>query len=98
MVIYLSFSILIFISIVRGNSKKSMKYLTLAASCLLALSSLTVIMINIVLLFKLNPSLQPPIIPSNINMGFIGERELDSMKRDNNDMKSLNGQNVKVIF
>ena len=47
---------------------------------------------------KLNPSLQPPVKPENIHMGFIGERELDSMKRDNNDMKSINGQNVKVIF
>jgi len=102
MVIYLTFSILIFISIVRGNSKSSMKYLTLAASCLLALSSLTVIIINIVLLFKLDPSLQPPIIPSNINIGFISERELNSMKGYNNDVdlsqvKGINEKNVKFV-
>ena len=80
MAIYLAFSILIFISIARGNSKSFNKYLTLAASCLLALSSIIVILINVVLLFKLNPPLQTPIMPSNIHMGFISERETNNMK------------------
>ena len=96
MVIYLTFSILILISIARGYSKSLSKTLTLAASCLLALSAIIVIIINVVLLFQLNPLLQPPIMPENIHMGFIGVRELNRMKGDN-DMKSINGQNVEVI-
>jgi hypothetical protein len=80
MAIYLAFSILIFISIAKGNSKSFKKYLTLAASCLLALSSIIVILINVVLLFKLNPSLQYPIMPENIHMGFISERDINNMK------------------
>ena len=36
---------------------------------------------NVVLLFKLNPPLiQTPIMPSNIHMGFISERETNNMK------------------
>jgi hypothetical protein len=102
MAIYLAFSIIIFISIAKGNSKSFKKYLTLAASCLLALSAIIVILINTVLLFKLNPSLQTPIMPSNIHMGFISERELNNMKGVNDDVdlsggRSINGHNDEFI-